>query len=57
MSPFSFMAYLERINQAGTNIFPDIPLYFFASSKTCYTYIIRLQAYNSIDILYKNIRL
>lgn len=28
MSPFSFMAYLERINQAGTNIFPDIPLFF-----------------------------
>lgn len=56
MSPFSFMAYLEHINQAGTNIFPDIPL-FFASSKTCYTYIIRLQAYNSIDILYKKIRL
>ena len=52
------MAYLECINQAGTNIFPDIPLFFFiASSKTCYTYIIRLQAYNSIDILYKNIRL
>ena len=34
-----------------------IPLYFFASSRTCYTYIIRLQAYNSIDILYKKIRL